>query len=214
MWKSERTNCSSASPSSFCFRSYLTAQSNTESTGLAAAGWPSPAAQSRHSPSRSQPSEPCWVIAYCCSLRGGQGALLPRSPPQLCTPFWRHRRCHLAQGSFLGIPLQLGGHLSLQRWTTSRAWQGCPCTLLCPAWPLANGTGLPYVGLPGQGERTSPEMLWPTCEKGERADPSPLGVSVELTALEMGAGCWSSQPGEDPCGSAIHGYRNKLLCPQ
>lgn len=156
------------------------------------------------------------VLGHCLLLlsEGWAGALLRRSPPRLCTPFWHHRRCRLAQGSFPGVPLQLGGHLSLQRWTTSRAWQGCPCTLLCPAWPLANSTGLPYVGLQGQGERTSTEMLWPTCEKGERAEPSPLGVSVEPTALEMGAGCWSSQPGEDPWGSAIHGDRNKLLCPQ
>lgn len=81
--------------------------------------------------------------AYCCSLRGGQGALLPCSPPWLCTPSWHHRRWYLAQGSFPGIPLQLGGHLSLQRWTASRAWEGFPCALLSPAWPLADGTGLP-----------------------------------------------------------------------
>ena len=40
-------------------------------------------------------------------------------------------------------PTMAGGHLSPQRWTTSAAWEGFPCILLSPAWPPANGTGLP-----------------------------------------------------------------------
>lgn len=51
-------------------------------------------------------SRPYLIIACCRSSRGGQGALLPRFPPWLCTPFWHHCRCHLAQGSSLDIHLQ------------------------------------------------------------------------------------------------------------
>lgn len=113
--------------------------------------------------------------------------------------------------------MMAGGPLSLQRWTTSTAWEGFPCTLLSPAQPLANAMGLlcqcHVLGCKGKVEGLA-QRLWPTCTKKESADPPPLGASVQPTAPEMGAGCWSLQPGEDPYGSAMHGDRDKPLCPQ
>lgn len=69
--------------------------------------------------------------------------------------------------------------------------------------------------MPGQGGRTGTELLWPTRVKKEGADPPPpLGASVQPTAPEMGTGCWSPQPGEDPRGSAMRGDTDKPPCPQ
>lgn len=103
MWKSERTNCSAASPSSFCFRSYLTAQTNTESTGSATAGWPRPAAQGRHSPSCSHSCSPasCAGSLLASALcRVGKGLCSPApyhsyAPPSNTTPnaTWHRAAC-------------------------------------------------------------------------------------------------------------------------
>lgn len=220
MWKSERTNCSAASPSSFCFRSYLTAQTNTESAGSAASGWPSPAAQGRHSLSRSHSCSQASRAgsSLAAALHGVSEGLRSPVPHRGCAPPSGTTANAAWHGAASQASLSNDGWGSLvpAEMDNLRGLGGVPLHFAqsCLATGKRHGIAVPMpcVGMQGQGGRTGPEMLQPACTKKESADPPSLGASVQPTALEMGAGCWRSQPGEDPCGSAMRGDRDEPPC--
>lgn len=185
MWKSERTNCSAASPSSFCFRSYLrTKQTEKE---LAQPQLASPARQrgagtARPVPLPTQPSALCQPSPGRCA-RAGHG---------LCSPVPHHGRAcpygttanAAGSGQLPGSPsaAKAGSRLSLQRCRFCERGSLALCQVQLGPWRMA-------------WDCRAHATCWDAragWKDWRREAPTTPGSFRACTALEMGAGCPNS----------------------
>lgn len=185
MWKSERTNCSAASPFSFCFRSYLTAQTNTKV--LAQPQLAGLVCSCRTQPIPFLILQPSPVGSLL--LHGWERGSALCSSLQLCSPF------SATTAACRTAPVMAAGHLSLQR--------GQPLgseAPLHPAWSCS-------------GPASSMALLWRW--HGGRMDTEGARlICVESRALTHHHSSGDGHRLQDTHGSAMHGDRDKPSCPQ